>query len=211
MLICTSVPLFMNKKYYIAVASMALIITTAGTSIIVSASEIDSDKFEGKKMHKFEINHDEVKAAVEAGDYATFASLVVDTPLAKNVTEENFDKFVEAHTLMQAGDFEGAKAIREELGFKTKPRGQFKHERNAENKEIVFEAIETGDYSAWKEAVGDRPIAEKITEENFSQLAEMHNLIQNGDKEGAKAIAEELDIHKKKGKFGKQGKMRFAR
>ena len=76
----------MNKKYYIAVAVMALIITTAGTSLYVSASEVDFKKMEGKPIHKFEINHEEVRAAVEAGDYATFAGLVAETPLADKIT-----------------------------------------------------------------------------------------------------------------------------
>ncbi|MCK4918557.1 MAG: hypothetical protein KAS02_02125 [Candidatus Pacebacteria bacterium] len=33
------------------------------------------------------------------------------------MTEENFAKFAEAHSLRQAGDFEGAQAIMEELGI----------------------------------------------------------------------------------------------
>ena len=190
----------MNKKYYIAVAIIALIITTAGTSLIVSASEVDSDKFEGKRIHKFELNHEEVREAVENGDYEAFAELTVGTPLADRVTSDNFDKFVEAHNLMKEGHFEGAKAIREELGFPVKPNG--KHQmrgngRKGEKNPAVIEAIEAGDYGAWKEAIGDKPIAEQISEEDFSQFVEMHNLIKSGEREGAKAIADELGIKKK--------------
>lgn len=200
----------MNKKYYIAVAIIALIITTAGTSLIVSASEVDSDKFEGKRIHKFELNHEEVRAAIENSDYEAFAELTVGTPLGDRVTSDNFDQFVEAHNLMKEGDFEGAKAIREELGFPVKPNGKHKMKHSTlklrtpggngqkgEIKAVIIEAIEAGDYSAWKEAIGDKPITEQISEDDFGQFVEMHNLIKAGEREGAKAIADELGIKKK--------------
>jgi hypothetical protein len=42
--------------------------------------------------------------------------------------------------------------------------------------------------------MGDKPIAEKITEENFDKLVEAFNLAQKGEWEAAKKIHKELEI-----------------
>lgn len=68
--------------------------------------------------------------------------------------------------------------------------------------------LEAGDYQAWLELVGDKPMAEQITEENFAQFAAMHQLMKDGDREGAKAIADELGLEKSmgsRGHFGMKG------
>lgn len=57
-----------------------------------------------------------VREAVEAGDYEAFKLAVAGTP-KKEVTQENFNKMVEAHKLMESGDIEGAKKIMNEIGF----------------------------------------------------------------------------------------------
>ena len=65
--------------------------------------------------------------------------------------------------------------------------------------------LASGDYEAFKELVGDKPMmADKITEENFAKFIEMHNLKKAGDIEGSKAIAEELKLNH----FGKKGMKR---
>lgn len=75
------------------------------------------------------------------------------------------------------------------------------------NHEAMKEALDNNDYEAWKELVGDKPVSEKITEEKFSRLVEAHSLMQSGDKEGAKAVFDELGL-KGPRKFGKMGKMK---
>lgn len=80
-------------------------------------------------------------------------------------------------------------------------------------KEAVQTAIENNNYQAWVDAHGDgergKKMLEMINENNFSQLVEMHNLMQDGDKEGAKAIAEELGLPGKS-EFGKHKGKRGA-
>lgn len=57
-----------------------------------------------------------VEQAVEVGDYDAWAALMKDNPRAeemlKVITKDNFDKFAEAHELM-----EKARTINEELGL----------------------------------------------------------------------------------------------
>jgi len=56
-------------------------------------------------------------------------------------------------------------------------------------------ALENNDYEAWKETVDSRPrITDYINQDNFDKFAEMHQLMLNGDIEGAQAIRDELGL-----------------
>ena len=78
-----------------------------------------------------------------------------------------------------------------------------------QDKEKMKEAIKSGDYSAFEEAIKDSPMQDKlggkITEENFDKFVEMHNLKKEGKYDEAQAIAEELGFEKHK-KWDKKGK-----
>lgn len=57
------------------------------------------------------------------GDYEAFLEAVEGTPMENVVTSKSdFEKFVEAHELRQAGDFEEAQEIMEDLGLEP-PQG----------------------------------------------------------------------------------------
>jgi len=71
--------------------------------------------------------------------------------------------------------------------------------------EELMQAVENGDYDAWKAIVGDNKMFEAITSENFGRLSEAHALVQSGDKEGAQAIFEELGINPPKPMMNKRG------
>lgn len=62
--------------------------------------------------------NEDIRAAIEANDYEAFVTAAGDLPMFKTITADNFDRFVEAHNLRQAGDFEGARDIMDELGIK---------------------------------------------------------------------------------------------
>jgi len=52
---------------------------------------------------------------------------------------------------------------------------------DGEHKTQIIEAIESSDYETWKELTGDKGrIGEVITEENFSQFIQLHNLKKEG-------------------------------
>jgi len=61
--------------------------------------------------------HAAVQAALAAEDYTAWKTAIGDHPLADKITEANFDQFINAHNLMQAGSVEEAKAIFAELGW----------------------------------------------------------------------------------------------
>ncbi len=56
--------------------------------------------------------------AIENNDYSAWLAAVgEDSRMTEMVTAENFSKFVEMHNLMQEGNYEEAREIREELGI----------------------------------------------------------------------------------------------
>jgi hypothetical protein len=76
------------------------------------------------------------------------------------------------------------------------------------DREAMHTAIENADYAAWAELVGDRPVAEQVTAENFALYAEMHQKFQDGDREGAQELREQLGLPERgpKGERHKRGR-----
>jgi hypothetical protein len=105
---------------------------------------------------------------------------------------------------------EEAKAVLEKAGLdQTKMREihEAMRESRQEKHEAVESAFENNDYEAFKVAVADTPMAEKITSEaDFEKLAEAHELRESGDKDGAKAIMEDLGITGPKGGMMGEGR-----
>ena len=65
------------------------------------------------KRAEMQANYDKIQAAITAGDYNAWKALMpTDSPLLKLITADNFNKFVQMHTLMDQ-----AKAIGDELGL----------------------------------------------------------------------------------------------
>lgn len=143
----------------------------------------------------------EIREALDAQDYETWSGLVAETPRGEEmldiINENNFFSLVEAHSLMESGDHEGAQEILQELGL----NGFFaQNGQRMENREELMAAIENGDYETWRTLVEAHPNAkqmlEVVNEDNFYLFTEMHDLIQDGDLEGAKAIADDLGLER---------------
>lgn len=81
---------------------------------------------------------------------------------------------------------------------------QEQREAMSEQHQAVMSAIENNDYGTWKELMGDRKITEIITEDNFDQFVQMHQLMKTGDREGAQEIIQELGLSRQE--FGLRGR-----
>ncbi len=94
--------------------------------IILENAGIDQDTMREvrRAMHESQHKtHEAVRVAIESGDYQAFLTAVEDMPLAEIINSEaDFITFVEAHTLREAGDYEGAQVLMEGLGVK-RPEG----------------------------------------------------------------------------------------
>jgi len=204
----------MKKDYtkYLA-AAVGVIATTAivaGATYAYQGDDKSNDKFRGKNFNTEQ--HEAIIEAIDNKDYVTWKELMGDNPITEKINEDNFDKFVEARRLMLEGQYEEAKALREELGLQQGGRG-FKNGMDGMRRGKKFDtqdfiaikdAIINNDYTTWKNLMADKPMAEKITEEDFAKMVEMHNLMQAGNLEEAKVLREELGLNM--GGFGEMGR-----
>ena len=64
-----------------------------------------------------------------------------------------------------------------------------------ERHEALENAMEEGDYAAWKELHGDRGrITSVVTQDNFDTFVEMHEAMESGDTKKASELREELGL-----------------
>lgn len=71
-----------------------------------------------KHGHGGHENMDEIRDAIENGDYDAWATLMAeDARFPLEVSEDTFDSLVEMHELREAGEFEEAREMSEELGL----------------------------------------------------------------------------------------------
>lgn len=81
----------------------------------------------------------------------------------------------------------------------------FGNGNRGEHREAAHEAMEAGDYGAWKEATKNSPHASEVTEEMFARMQEMHELREEGKYEESDKIREELGFPERHaGKHGKR-------
>ncbi len=66
---------------------------------------------------------------------------------------------------------------------------------DSERHEAIEAALEGNEYDAWKALMGDKPIAQKVTEENFATLVALHEAREEGDIEKVRALREELGLY----------------
>ncbi|MFZ2682089.1 MAG: hypothetical protein WAZ14_03290 [Patescibacteria group bacterium] len=128
----------------------------------------------GKRLRLDPEKQEAIQAALDAADYSAFAELTAEAPFADELTPENFSRLVEAHTLMEAGDMEGARAILDEVGVRLPMVGGQEMKRGFNQG--------TGHWQR------------ELTDEQQDLLDQAKKLHQSGDEEGARAIIEELDL-----------------
>ncbi len=77
---------------------------------------------EAMQTHRKEMKS-EMHTAIENEDYEAFLEAVAGSPLSDIITtEDDFARFVEAHTLRVEGEHQAAREIMEDLGFEPKER-----------------------------------------------------------------------------------------
>lgn len=115
------------------------------------------------------------------------------------LTEEQRSALEEARELRKEGDLESAREVLKGAGFDPEMRrphmlAKTEEERTEMQKrhEAILSAIEENDFEAFQDAVADAPFATLVTEENFAKLVEAHKLLEAGDKEGARALFEDM-------------------
>lgn len=73
--------------------------------------------------------------------------------------------------------------------------GNFGKKAGNQNRQIVREAVASGDYQAWVQALeGHERIPFELTETTFNAFEEAHALLEDGNREGAAEVLEEAGI-----------------
>ena len=74
-----------------------------------------------ERQAEMQAHREAVEAALDSGDYDAWVAAMADAPgnhgMMDAITEENFDTFVEMHQAREAGDFDTASELAEELGL----------------------------------------------------------------------------------------------
>lgn len=200
----------MSKKIQISAALLGVLVTTAIIAGTTYASPGDGflGMGKGENTQCYEDNQP-VREALDNNNYTEWLKAVgTDSKIAGIIDSSNFSRYVEAHTLMQEARVktEEARAIFEELGVNIHSKGDRGQRSRVDNEawQASRDAIDAKDYTAWLEALGENnKISEIInTEEKFLKLAEAHELMKNGDFDGAKEIRNELGLETGKGSMG---------
>ena len=63
-----------------------------------------------------------------------------------------------------------------------------------ERHQAMLEVFENQDYAAWQELMQDRPIVDRISQEDFGKFVQIHQAVQAGDLEQAKELRQELGL-----------------
>lgn len=112
----------MPKNYYLAVAGLGLLITTA----VVGISTFAQTTTDQTTKPNFIAQHQEFKQAITDGDYDAWSKIMQEqvenlrtnaTELESQINQQTFDKLTQAHELMQEGKVDEARAIFEEIGM----------------------------------------------------------------------------------------------
>lgn len=124
-----------NKEKYIGLAVLALILTAGISTAFADDSTNSNFQTRRAEMEQVREAHQaqmqEVFANGTYGEWVALQNQNFEDRISQmrnhhmemmgGISEENFGQFAEAHLLMQAGDFEGAKAIFDELGIERGP------------------------------------------------------------------------------------------
>ena len=171
-----------SKKTFITITVFSLIVTAFCFTSVFAAE--NQDKWQKKQSSRLAI-----KTALNNNDYnAWLLAVGPDSQIAQIINQNNFPRLIESHNLTQQ-----AESIQKELGIKDL---KIQHQINqVKNIKTGKKAILNNDYQAFIKALPKNcPMIEKINKQNFSQLVEAHQLIQNGEIREAKEIMKKLDI-----------------
>lgn len=193
----------MNKKRLATIGSAALGLTIATGITSAYAAESFQPFFASEE------NRESLHTSIENGDYETWSALMdaqgdyIHDTIDEFNSQETFDLIQEAQELAESGDLKGAKELMNEAsippmmagarGHKGEGHGKRGGKHMSEEFKAVKEALANEDYDAWAaamEAVGGR-MADDINEEEYEHMLEVHELMEAGDKEGARELKKE--------------------
>ena len=117
-----------------------------------------------------------------------------------DLSNDQIEAFEEAHELRLDDKYQEAREVLEDADIdratlKRVHTAVFEH--RGERHEAMKEAVENEDYDAFLELIDGTPLADVIdSESDFEKFIAMHEAMQEGDRETAKEIREDLGIER---------------
>ena len=143
------------------------------------------------------ITQDEFEARIKAGENPK------DMLAAAGITKEDMHAAMEAQMKERL-----AQAVSSGKITQTEADARIaKMQARDQKHQAVETALQNKDYAAWSAAVAGTPIASQVTEQNFAQFAEAHELMEQGKRDEAKQILDSLGITPQQHGFGHRGGM----
>lgn len=110
------------------------------------------------------------------------------------LSEEQVEALEEARDLRAEGEEKKARDVLVKAGIDESTMASVRTAIHAA-REAMHEAVASGDYEAFKEAVANTPLADIVTtEDDFRQFKKAHDLRQSGEYAKAKVIYDELGV-----------------
>jgi len=193
-----------TTKFLTALSVGGVLISSAAGFMVVNAqsatalttSPVNTSYTSNTNKGQFKSQMDAVKTALDNKDYEAFKSAVKATPngadqVAKIDTQAKFDQLVQAHEYMKNNEPDKAKAIIDTLGIQLPGKGMGMMGGRGErmgnpaqdaNHKAEQDALDSGNYDAWKTAVADSPkgaeiLAKVDTQAKFTQLSDAHKAV----------------------------------
>lgn len=110
-----------------------------------------------------------------------------------NLTDSQRDAVEEAQQIREEAHTR-AQEVLTNAGIDAAKMREVMHEARHTEREAVHAAIEAKDFNAFRAAVTDSPLAVIDTQSEFDRLLEAHELMESGDRDGARAIMDELGV-----------------
>lgn len=178
----------MKKTFVLPVVTGLVSVATLGSTFAFNGFGVMAEDEQGRQMMQQRIEIDETTRtamhdAIINGNYAAYQAAVSTLENHPEVSEEDFDEIV--------------------------VRAQERETRRAEaesRRQAVKDALDAGDFDAWKEVADEDLLAIIDTDAKFSQLMQMHEY-----QEAARTIADELGLPdrgprgERDGEFGPRG------
>jgi Mn-containing catalase len=85
---------------------------------VLDAAGVDMKAMHDAMMMYQQAQREKMDTILENDDYTAFLDAIENTPMTGTLTEEDFNKMVQAHKLMKSGDKAGAMKVLQDAGIK---------------------------------------------------------------------------------------------
>ena len=143
-------------------------------------------------------DNEQIVSALDSADYDEFITELelVNPQMAEHMSEFRFERMIEQNDRLEAienNDYSVWVATFADSRYQPTQEDFNEMVERHNNHLLVEEALEVGDYETWKTAVEKydygRGMSNVITEEDFNTMREIHLLREEGNYEGASALA----------------------